>query len=108
MMIQIGITVVTIVALIGVIIRFRKGALSPLGFFLWCTLWLSAAVAVWIPQVTNRIAGFLGVGRGADAVLYISSIVLFYTMFRLYGKLEHLEHQLSEMTKKIALRDLEK
>lgn len=107
MIIQIGVTAVAVIALIGVIKRFRKGALSSGGFILWCVLWVAAALAVWVPQITNRIAGFLGVGRGADAVLYVSIIVLFYTMFRLYGKTERLEHELNTIVTQVALRDLD-
>lgn len=108
MIIQIGISVVAAIALIGVIKRFRKGALSSVGFILWGLLWIAAAMVVWMPQITNRVAGFLGVGRGADAVLYVSIIVLFYTMFRLYGKTERLEHELNTIVTQVALRDLDK
>lgn len=106
MIIQIGIAIFALIALIGVTVRLRKGMISRASFMLWLTLWISIAAVVWVPQVTNRIAGLLGVGRGADAVLYISIVVLFYIIFRLYGRLEHLEHQLSEMAKKIALQDI--
>ncbi len=108
MLIQFIISIFAVIAIFGVVLRFRKGALSRKGIAIWLLLWVAVLIALWNPTITNRIAGFLGVGRGADAVLYVSSVVLFYTMFRLYGRLEHLEHQLSEMAKKSALKDLDK
>ena len=106
MLIQILISVLAAVAILGVTRNFKKGALSKGGLVLWILVWGAAVVLVWNPAVTNRVAGILGVGRGADAVFYLSIVVLFYMIFRLYGKLENLEHQLSELVKKIALKDL--
>ena len=106
MLIQLLITTLALVALFGVARRFRRGAVSKLGLILWLILWVGAIVFAWNPISTNRLAAFLGVGRGADAVFYISVIFLFYAIFRIFGKIENLEHQLSELVKKIALRDL--
>lgn len=108
MFIQILITILAAAALGGVFIRFRKAAIGRGEFLLWLILWLAALALVWNPRATNIIASWLGVGRGADAVFYISIVVLFYAMFRLYSKLENLEHKLSELVKKIALKDLDK
>jgi len=108
MMIQILISILAVIALLGVARNFKKGALSKGGLVLWILVWGAAVVLVWNPAVTNHIAGILGVGRGADAVFYVSIAVIFYVMFRIYGKMENLEHQLSEIAKKFALKDLEK
>lgn len=108
MLIQILVTLLAVVAIVGMMRRFHQGALSRSGLIFWLVLWLAVGTLVWVPHITNRIAAFLGVGRGADAVFYVSIVALFYTVFRLYGKLENLEHQMNELIKKIALRDLEK
>lgn len=108
MLIQILITLFAIIALTAVFRRFKNGAISRVGFLIWVLLWLAVGFLVWVPQVTNRVAGWLGVGRGADAVFYISIVVIFYALFRLHGKLENLEHQLSEMAKKVALKDIDR
>lgn len=107
MLIQIFITLLAIVALIGASIRFRRAAIGRGEFLVWFILWAAVMALVWNPRATNILAHWLGVGRGADAVFYISIILLFYAVFRLYGKLENLEHQLSELVKKIALKDID-
>lgn len=107
MLIQLLITILAIAALAGVIRRFKSGAISRVGLLFWVVLWIAAASLVWVPQVTNYVAGLLGVGRGADAVFYVSIVALSYGVFRLYGKIENVEHQMNEMVKKVALKDLD-
>lgn len=106
-MIQILLTCVAMIAMIGLWRRFAHGAAGRGEFAIWAIIWISAIVFVWNPSVTNKIAGFLGVGRGADALLYISVVVLFYSMLRLYGKMENIEHSISDLVKKIALQDFQ-
>ncbi len=108
MTIQILITILALVALFGVARRFKTGAVSKGGLIIWILLWVAAGALVWVPQVTNKLAGFLGVGRGADAVFYIAIVLLFYLLFRVHGRIEQLEHQLNELVKKIALKDIDK
>ncbi len=108
MVIQFIISFFSLVVLIGVVRRFVRGTLSRSGVIVWVGLWVAVGALVWIPQVINYIANILGVGRGADAILYISIVVLFYLLFRLHGRFENLEHQLSELVTKIALKDLKK
>jgi len=103
MLIQIFVTILAVMVLIHTFIRFRKATIGRSEFFVWLILWLGVLVLIWNPRSTNVVAHWLGVGRGADAVFYVSIVVLFYAIFRLYGKLENLEHQLSELVKKIAL-----
>lgn len=108
MIIQPLISFLALIALIGTARRLKKGAVTRAGFLIWVVLWLAVGILVWIPQITNHVAGLLGVGRGADAVFYISIVVLFYAIFRLHGRLENLEHQLSAMARKIALKDIDR
>lgn len=108
MIIQVLITAIALVALLATFRRFKKGTIGRLELLVWLLLWGGVGVVIWNPSLTNFIAGLLGVGRGADAVFYVSIVVLFYVLFRLYGKIENLEHQLSELVKKIALKDLDK
>lgn len=105
MTIQILITALALAALFGVARRFKLGAMTRGVFLIWTLVWVAAGVLVWVPQLTNRAAAILGVGRGADAVFYVSIAALFYLVFRVHGKIENLEHQLNELVKKIALRD---
>lgn len=107
MLIQIIVSILAIIALVATFIRFCRADIGRAQLLFWLIFWVLAVVFVWNPRATNLLASVLGVGRGADAVFYLAIVILFYAVFRLYGKLESLEHKLSELVKKIALRDLD-
>lgn len=57
------------------------------------------------PRVTGKIAKLVGIGRGADVVIYLSIVVLFYLLFRLYVYVENLRHEISELISQLALKE---
>ena len=59
---------------------------------------------VWLPKASDVIAEAIGVGRGVDALVYVSVVALFYASFRLYVKLEHVEHEITVLIRNFALK----
>lgn len=72
----------------------------------WTGLWVLAAVVVLWPDLTTRIAEFVGVGRGADLAVYGAVILLFILIFRLHVALDKLERTITKLVRRDALRDL--
>lgn len=70
-----------------------------LGLFLT----LSAAI-VW-PNATSRIAHVVGVGRGADLVMYFYIMFSLFLCALLYGKIQGLEARMTEIVRKMAVDD---
>ncbi|MBI3379820.1 DUF2304 family protein [Candidatus Gottesmanbacteria bacterium] len=105
---QILLTLFLIFAISRVVLRFKDGEVSWLALLFWVTLFSLAIIAILLPQITSELAWILGVGRGADAVIYISIVLLFYLVFRLYVYLGDLRHDITELIKEIALKDLPK
>lgn len=94
-------------ALSRVVMRFRAGGL-PIGHLLvWCLFWLGVIVVALWPAATSAIARALGVGRGADVVLYLALVALFYLSFRMFGKIEDLERQITRVVRAAALKELD-
>lgn len=89
-------------------LRFREGKISLWAFIGWIILWLWVGIIIWIPGVTTHIAKILGIGRGADLLIYGSIITLFYLIFRIYVKLEDIERQITLLARKFALRNVSK
>lgn len=58
-----------------------------------------------MPQTTDVIASKLGVGRGVDVVIYVSLMVLFYVVFRLFIKIEEVEREITTLVRKLAIDD---
>lgn len=104
MAIKIIIVVFTVFALSRVFLRFREKRVTLVEFLIWSVLWVGITVAAILPQTTTFIADILGVGRGVDAVIYLALLVLFYGMFRLYVKMEHIEQEITQIVRTVALR----
>ncbi|OGG00900.1 hypothetical protein A3D78_06830 [Candidatus Gottesmanbacteria bacterium RIFCSPHIGHO2_02_FULL_39_14] len=94
-------------ALSRVILRFKSGEVSSRGLIFWGLLFSSAIVVVIVPELSGKIATVLGIGRGADAVIYTSIVLLFYLVFRLYVYIQDIRYEISDLVKKLALKDID-
>lgn len=103
MFIKVFVTAFVLFAMSRVWLRYRDGAIGMFGTGLWSFLWVGVGVFVWWPKVSDYFAQTIGIGRGVDALVYISIVGLFYGMFRLYVKLEFLEHELTSLVRTMAL-----
>ena len=103
--IQILLTIFFLFALIKVIGRWRAGDLSLGGFIWWSLFWVAAGVVVLLPNSTAYFAKLVGIGRGADLVVYVSLAAIFFIIFRLMMKIESLNKDITKLTRKITLND---
>ena len=92
-------------AIIKATLRFRSGTIGRTELVLWIAFWAATGICVVDPALTELIARVLGVGRGADAVFYVSIVGLSYAFFRLYMRTRHLDHQLTDLVRRLALAD---
>lgn len=88
--------------------QFRAGRLRIALLACWLALWAALAVIGVLPQSASAVAGFLGVGRGVDLVIYVSLGTVFYLVFRLYVKHEETERDITRLVREVALKDLGK
>lgn len=100
------ITIFVLFALSRVILRFKEGKVSLVALIGWFLLWSSVELIVWIPSVTSSIAQILGIGRGADLIIYSSIIIIFYLIFRIYVKFEDMERQITQIVQTVAMKKL--
>lgn len=56
------------------------------------------------PDLANRLAFLAGVGRGADLVLYLSTLFLFFLSFNFYLRFRQLDDTLRLLVRELALR----
>ena len=47
----------------------------------------------------------MGIGRGADVIIYTSLAILFYLTYRLYAMFEDLHTEISKIVREIALQN---
>ncbi|MDA9101380.1 DUF2304 domain-containing protein [Omnitrophica bacterium] len=69
---------------------------------------LIASLMVLSPDIAQNIAGKFGVGRGTDLVFYLGFLGLCFICSILFSKLRHLENQLTELARAVALIEAEK
>lgn len=103
--------ILILVALLGIVWtigRFRKRHVSVIVAFVWSVLWVGVGVVALIPEATNRIADFLGIGRGADVILYSAIVIILALIFRISIRLEQLDRAITTVTRELALREHEK
>ena len=86
--------------------RFRRGGITMKQLALWTLLWGAVVVVVLRPETASDVARRLGVGRGADVVVYLSIAALFYLQFRLFARVEDQERQITRLARELALKDL--
>ena len=104
MFIQIILIALLAVMLSVTVRRARQGVIRWGEAFLWSALWIAAAIMILLPQTTSIIARVAGVGRGVDAIVYLSVTLLFVLVFRAFVLMDKLEQQLTEVTRHQALQ----
>lgn len=90
--------------------------LSAIGFFIFLrrnrlpyhimTVFIllgAGAVAVISPDLTAQVAQFVGVGRGADLVIYISLVGIMFVLVHYYAKFVDMQRQTTELTRELAI-----
>jgi hypothetical protein len=85
--------------------QFRRGALGPVAATAWIVAWLVGGLAVVFPQGATRAANKVGVGRGADLVIYVALVALFYALFRLLLRIERTDRRLTELVRELAISE---
>ncbi len=94
-------------AMSRVVMRYRRGGTRMLYLELWLLFWVAVVVVAVHPDTTNRLATWLGVGRGVDTAMYLSILMAFYLIFRSFAKIEDLDRQLTRVVRANALREME-
>ncbi|MFA5127941.1 MAG: DUF2304 family protein [Patescibacteria group bacterium] len=104
-LIQILLLIFFVFAVVKAFVQFRAGDIRLLGFVYWLAFWVAAAgIVVW-PDATFVIANKIGIGRGADLVVYLALVVLFFSVFRLTAKVEKQKHEITELTRTLSLKE---
>ncbi len=108
MLIQILLIVFLLFATSRALLQLRQKNLTVGSFLFWGTIFIAAIIGVLNPKVTSYVANALGIGRGADVVVYFSIVILFYLIFRLTIALEEIRYEITDIIREIALKDVKR
>jgi hypothetical protein len=87
------------------LVRASRGAFFGSARLLRCAVWLAAAAAIAQPDLVTRIAQAIGIGRGADVVLYVFVLAFLATSFYWYSRHVLIQRQLTEVVRHLAIRE---
>ena len=83
------------------IVRLRKRILD---IVILLGMIIGGIVLVIWPDITNQLAADIGVGRGADMIFYLSILIFWFIIMKLYVKIRKLEQQFTELVRNQALQ----
>ena len=89
-------------------IRFKQRDITSRELIIWAIFWSLVAVATIVPKKTDTFAQWLGVERGADLLVYISIIVLFFMVFKIIVKLEKIDRDITGVVRNVSLANRDK
>lgn len=105
MFIKVIITIFILFVLSRVFLKYKKREITVREFLVWLIFWLLVLVATFWPRWTDLAANVVGVGRGADLLIFVSIIVLFFAVFKIIVKLKKIEREVTTIVRKVALKD---
>ncbi|NUM25137.1 MAG: DUF2304 family protein [Candidatus Buchananbacteria bacterium] len=103
MIIKFIIILFVLVALWRTFWRFKKNDITVQELVIWSVFWLVVAAATLVPKETDTIAQFVGVERGADLLVYLSILVLFFVVFKIIVKLEKIDRDITKLVRGVAI-----
>lgn len=99
---------IALLGIVHVVSRFKKRDIRRVELALWGAVWVLVAAVAIVPEGTNRLADLLGIGRGADVVVYGAIVVLAALLFRMSVRIEQLDRAITTVTRELALRDVKR
>ena len=99
------IVVLTGIALIAIftIDAAARGHIRKRIAVFWLLVWGGAGGALAWPESTVLVARWLGIGRGADLVLYSSVVVMLAGFFYVYTRVRRLDRQITLLVRRLAI-----
>lgn len=107
MIIQLFLLLIILIILVFIIARFRKKELTTVQFGFWLLVWVAGGIVVADPAIPQRIANELGIGRGADLVIYLAIIFIVFVLFRMLLRQERMEREITKVVREIALTQVQ-
>lgn len=95
------IPVITLLAIREIVQVFRTRRLSSV---LRAFIWIAAAILILNPHTTSQIAQNVGIGRGADLVVYLFILTTTLVLFQFYGRLFQMRRDIVKLARQEALR----
>jgi len=85
-------------------LRLRNNLVDAILIFLFCGV---AIFFILFPDMTTKIALWMGVKRGINLVFYCITIFFFFLILKLYSRMRRLENKFTELIRENSLKNAE-
>ena len=85
--------------------RLRRRKLRPMQWLVRSAVLVAALAAIARPLFVTQVANAIGIGRGADVVLYLFVLAFLAAAFFFYSQQITLRRELTALASHLALRD---
>jgi hypothetical protein len=103
------IKILLLAAILAVGLLAFRGSKRAIHKVLWrgyvVVVLVAAAFAVVFPDMLTRLAHQVGVGRGADLVLYVMAVTFMLVSVVLFRRITELERRYTQLARALAVRD---
>jgi hypothetical protein len=83
--------------------QYRRSQVSKYWMFMFTLLWVVVIVVTAIPHLADMIAGYVGIGRGADLILYCAVVALTYAVYRSIVREQKLSAEMTALVRAVAV-----
>lgn len=107
---QVVVSIISAVMIYQGVARYIKGKTGQtfLKVLVRIAVWGGMTLIAIFPQATNVLAEIIGLKGNINAVILSGFLLIFLMIFKLLSAIERLEQQISEVTRKEALKDINK
>jgi len=102
-LIQIAVILVALVIIVAALVGKQSHSARAWKKIALCLLAVAMIVAVLFPSMTNTVANALGVGRGADLLLYVLTVAFIGYALNNYLQQQNQRDELNRLARKVAL-----
>ena len=97
------------VSVLGILLMWElagmRRAAGPRTFRVFrCVIWLGTSISIARPNLVQKVAEVIGIGRGADVVLYGFVLAFLGVSFFFYSRYLRLQRQITELSRQLALQ----
>ena len=100
----VAISALVLLSVVTIIFQ-RTNVIGKGGGLFWVMIFSAAAIAIAAPSTTIQVARFLGIGRGADLVLYLAILSGMAAFFLTHARMRRMEADLTMLVRQIALQE---
>ena len=96
---------IAVILLIAILIRQKEGRSSYISFIVSLLVVVAIGLIGIFPDMTTSIASIFGIKRGLDFVIILGILGCYLILYKIYSMLDDLENELTDLVRKIALKD---